>query len=120
MRVDTDKSFDFLLRTQFTADMANRVTDLMDPALFLKSVGESYYRQFGAIVAKLSLMEPTSTEIKASATFMANRLVVREWAAQWMAGLAAICLALAVMLLLIVDSKSNLVEETWKVLPYMY
>lgn len=75
---------------------------------FLGQFASDYYRQYAAIVAKQSLMEPASLEVQGSATFMANRLVVRTWAAQWMAGLVVSCLVLLAIALFTVPRRGIL------------
>ena len=55
-----------------------------------------FYRQSTAIIARDRLMEPSpaDTTILGSLSLAENRLVIRTWAAQWMAGLAAVCAVL--------------------------
>ncbi|KAK7932017.1 hypothetical protein PG985_002729 [Apiospora marii] len=105
--VDVDEYFGVAIDSQLDPNMTTQVSDMFNPG-FLEQFAESYYRQFGAIVAKQSLMEPASIEISGSAVFMANRLVVREWSAQWMAGLTAACLVLSVVLLFTVPKQGIL------------
>ncbi|KAI3400356.1 hypothetical protein diail_3373 [Diaporthe ilicicola] len=62
---------------------------------FVQSIVGTYFQKFGAIIAKQLLMHPTSVNTTGSAMIMQDRLVVRQWAAQWMAGLVSICLILS-------------------------
>ncbi|KAK7975754.1 hypothetical protein PG989_014217 [Apiospora arundinis] len=106
-RVDTDLYFALAIDSQLGPDTTAQPSDLLD-AGFLKKVAEDYYRQFSAIVAKQSLMEPASIDITGTAVFLANRLVVRAWAAQWMAGLVIACLVLSTILLFTVPKQGFL------------
>ncbi|KAH8883502.1 hypothetical protein GQ53DRAFT_846924 [Thozetella sp. PMI_491] len=69
---------------------------------FLQKLAVGYYEQFSAILAKQTLMEPASIETTGFAIMNQNRLVVRPWAAQWMAGLAASCIILTLITLFLV------------------
>ncbi|KAI0199409.1 hypothetical protein F4808DRAFT_471695 [Astrocystis sublimbata] len=96
-RVDTDPYMEVAFH-QLGPNPTVQPTDFFNP-VFLKEFGESYYRQFAAVVAKQLFMEPASIETMGTATLMANRLVVRTWAAQLMVGLTVACLVLSIIVL---------------------
>ena len=106
-QVDTDAYFAVAIESQLGPNTTVRAKDMFDSG-FLKRFASDYYRQYAAIVAKQSLMEPASIEVHGSATFMANRLVVRTWAAQWMAGLVVSCLVLLAIALFTVPRRGFL------------
>ncbi|KAH6842399.1 hypothetical protein B0I37DRAFT_399101 [Chaetomium sp. MPI-CAGE-AT-0009] len=89
--VDVDEFMDFALPTQLAPDQP--LDSLLDPSA-LQRFATGYYAQVAAIIAKQSLMEPASIQTQASVTMWRNRLVIRPWAAHWMAGLTAVCLIL--------------------------
>ncbi|KAK4150889.1 hypothetical protein C8A00DRAFT_17622 [Chaetomidium leptoderma] len=103
--VDVDESMGFALPSQLAADQP--LASLFDPT-FLRRVAAGYYRQFAAIVAKQSLMEPASIRTMGSVTMWQNRLLVRTWAAQWMAGLAATCVLLTAVAAFLVPKRGIL------------
>ncbi|KAK8069938.1 hypothetical protein PG994_006554 [Apiospora phragmitis] len=105
--VDVDEYFGVAIDSQLGSNTTAQVSDMLDPG-FLKQFAESYYRQFAAIVAKQSLMEPASIDITGTAVFMADRLLVRSWSAQLMAGLTAVCLVLSAILLFTVPKQGIL------------
>jgi hypothetical protein len=72
------------------------VPRMFEPA-YLEGVAQGYFQQYGPIIAKESLMEPAHVEIIGSAIANRDRLLVRDWAAQWMAGLVAACLLLSLL-----------------------
>ncbi|KAL2198282.1 hypothetical protein P885DRAFT_9380, partial [Corynascus similis CBS 632.67] len=74
----------------------------------LQQLATSYYAQVGAIIAKQSLMEPASIPSEASVIMLGDRLVIRSWAAQWMAGLSAICVVLVVIAAFLVPRRGIL------------
>lgn len=82
-----------LLENQLTAGID--MSSLFDPS-FIQSIVTTYYQKVGAIIAKQSLMQPTSFYTTGSAILMDDRLIMREWAVQWMAGLIAICMILSI------------------------
>lgn len=88
-----------LLEDQLTA--GTDMMSLFDPN-FIQSIVTTYYQKVGAMIAKQSLMQPTSFYTTGSAIIMDDRLIVREWAVQWMAGLIAICLILSIFTAFIV------------------
>lgn len=96
-KIDVDPYTHFLLGSQFPAG-AN-LSSLYN-ASSLERLAQTYYRQFGAIIARLSLMQPQSTNTTGSALVMTNRLMVRSWSGQWMAGIAAVCCFLTAMMAL--------------------
>ncbi|KAL1841526.1 hypothetical protein VTJ49DRAFT_6955 [Mycothermus thermophilus] len=57
----------------------------------LRGLVTDLYRQHVAILAKQTLMEPVSVETRGSLVTWDERLVIRPWAAHWMAGLATAC-----------------------------
>src|SRR3569833_3205854 len=102
VQVDVDHSMQTMLGTQITA--ANTSISSLFEASFLHQVTAGYYNQFAAVIAKQSLLRPLPSPVQARgfATINAYRLVLREWAAQWMAGMLAVCVILAVVALWIV------------------
>ena len=74
----------------------------------LRQVASRFYRQHGAIVAKQALLKPAEVPITGAAIVNQNRLVVRSWAAQWMAGLVAACLLLAAVSMFLVPRRGVL------------
>lgn len=95
--VNVDPYTQLLLESQFPAG-AN-ASSLYDLGL-LERMAQSYYRQFGAIIARLTLMQPGSTNTTGSAIVLTNRLMVRSWSGQWMAGIAGVCLLLTAMMVI--------------------
>lgn len=95
--IDVDQYTRFLLESQFP--VGAKASSLYDLSL-LERLVQSYYRQFGAIIARLSLMQPHSANITGSALVMTNRVIVRSWSGHWMAGLAAVCLLLTALMIL--------------------
>lgn len=83
------------------------LSSLYDPT-FIQSIVTKYYRQFGAILARQLLLEPKSINTTGSAMIMEDRLVVREWAVQWMAGLISTCLILSLFTAFIVPQHGTL------------
>ncbi|KAL3424093.1 hypothetical protein PVAG01_03374 [Phlyctema vagabunda] len=80
---------------------------------FLVNITNLYYQQYTAIIAKQSLMSSDATTnatapLAAVGSYVAmrNRLVVRVWSAQWMAGLLTICLLLSLALIFILPGHS--------------
>ncbi|KAK8044183.1 hypothetical protein PG993_004207 [Apiospora rasikravindrae] len=107
VEVDVDEYFGVAIESQFSPNTTAQVSDMFD-SVFLEQFAESYYRQFAAIIAKQSLTEPAAIDITGTAVFMANRLLVRDWSAQWMAGLTAACLVLSAILLFTVPRQGVL------------
>ncbi|KAK8094911.1 hypothetical protein PG997_001596 [Apiospora hydei] len=95
--VDADHCAETLIKSQMGS--GSKVMSLFDPEI-LEKAASNYYSQFGAIIAKQSLLQPATAHITGSATLYQNCLVVSSWAAQWMAGLIAFCIALHMMILL--------------------
>lgn len=86
------------------------LASLYEPPV-LQGVVETYYRQIGAIVAKQRVMMETSEPkptTKGSVTAYKNRLLVREWSTQLMAGITAICAVLSVVILFACPKKGIL------------
>ncbi|KAK3305256.1 uncharacterized protein B0T15DRAFT_370692, partial [Chaetomium strumarium] len=90
--VDVDPYLQIALPRQF--ETGEQLPSLLDPEP-LRELATRYYQQFGAIIAKQALVEPASVETHGSVVLFGNRLVMRTWAAQWMAGLAICCSVLA-------------------------
>ncbi|KAK8085699.1 hypothetical protein PG997_006970 [Apiospora hydei] len=107
VEVDVDEYFGVAIDSQFGPNTTAQVSDMFDRD-FLGQFAGTYYRQFAAIIAKQSLTEPAAIDITGTAVFMANRLLVRDWSAQWMAGLTAACLVLSVVLLFTVPRQGVL------------
>ncbi|RWA12428.1 hypothetical protein EKO27_g2681 [Xylaria grammica] len=105
--IDTDS----YMLTAITSQLApgSQAIDLFDVEV-LRETAASYYRQIGAILAKNSLMAPTSVDeiIQGSVTLNTNRLMVRSWIAHWMVALVAVCIILTVIALFIVPSEGFL------------
>ncbi|KAI0517417.1 hypothetical protein F5B22DRAFT_124526 [Xylaria bambusicola] len=85
----------------------SRVTDLFEIEV-LQKVATNYYQAIGAVIAKQSLMVPTSVGITGSATLNKSRLIVRSWIAQWMVALAGFCIILISISLFLVPAKGFL------------
>ncbi|KAE8449610.1 hypothetical protein EG329_007940 [Mollisiaceae sp. DMI_Dod_QoI] len=88
------------------------VQQFYDPE-FLQNVTTRYYRQYTAIIAKEVLMSTNATAngtaplvVTGSYVAYENRLVVRMWSAQWMAGLLAICMVLSLATVFILPGHS--------------
>lgn len=83
-----------MLRSQLkdTTDMS-----LLYNPDFVRKIAAKYYQQVGAIIAQQLLLKPASLHTTGSAISMADRLIVREWAVQWMIGLVAICIVLSTL-----------------------
>ncbi|KAK3682402.1 hypothetical protein B0T22DRAFT_386525 [Podospora appendiculata] len=94
--VDTDAYMSVALLSQLAPNTS--MATAYDPDI-LRQLSTKYYRQSTAIIAKQSLMEPDSTDITGFAVLNQNRLVVRSWAAQLMAGLVAGCIVLVLLAL---------------------
>lgn len=95
--IDVDPYTRILLDGQLPAG-AN-TSSLYNPNL-LEGMAQAYYRQFGAIIARQSLMQTGPINTTGSALVLRNRLMVRSWSGQWMAGLAAVCLLFTLMTVL--------------------
>lgn len=95
--IDVDPYARILLDSQLPA--GTDASSLYDLSL-LERMAQSYYRQFGAIIARQSLMQTGPVSTTGSALVMKNRLMVRSWSGQWMAGLAAACLLFTIMTIL--------------------
>lgn len=103
--IDVDQYTRILLESQLPAGTdASSLSDLR----LLERMAQSYYREFGAIIARQSLMQNEPVSTTGSALVMRNRLMVRSWSGQWMAGLAAACLLLTAMLILMAPKRGIL------------
>ncbi|KAL1872739.1 hypothetical protein Daus18300_004285 [Diaporthe australafricana] len=89
--IDVDSYTRVLLQSQLPA--GTNAPSLYDLNL-LEAMAQSFYRQFGAIIARQSLLKTERIKTTGSALFMRSRLIVQSWSGQWMAGLAAACLLL--------------------------
>lgn len=87
----------FLILDSFTNSLLeNQLTvginmSLLFDSNFIQSIAKTYFQKVGAIIAKQSLMQPTSFHTTGSAIIIDDRLIARERAVQWMAGLIATC-----------------------------
>lgn len=95
--IDVDPYIQFILESRLPP--ATNASSLYDLSL-LETMVQSHYRQYGAIIARQALMRSQSTNTTGSALVMTNRLMVRSWSGQWMAGSAAVCLLLTAMMVL--------------------
>lgn len=103
--IDVDPYTKILLDSQFPA--GSDASSLYDVGL-LERMAQSYYQQFGAIIARQSLMQTGPISTTGSALVMRNRLMVRSWSGQWMAGLAAACLLLTAVIILLAPKRGIL------------
>lgn len=103
-----DKYMYSLLESQATNE--TDVSSLYDPK-FVQSIATTYHQQVGAIIARHLLLKPASLNTTGSAIIMDDRLIVREWAVQWMAGLAAICLILSILTAFIIPRHAILPQS---------
>lgn len=62
----------------------------------LKQLGEDYYTQYSALIARYSMMEPASTLATAVSSSTQRRLIARSPPTHLMAGLLAVCLLITV------------------------
>lgn len=91
-RIMADDFIYDVLESQATPDTD---VSLLFDANFVQSITTKYFRQASAVMANQLLMESAPISTNGSAVMMEDRLVVREWAVQWMAGLVAACLILS-------------------------
>ncbi|KAI0970526.1 hypothetical protein F4678DRAFT_462227 [Xylaria arbuscula] len=103
--VNVDNYMFTALKSQL--EPGSRATDLFEIEV-LQKVATNYYKAIGAVMAKQSLMVPTSVEITGSATLNRSRLIVRSWIAQWMVALAGFCVILVSISLFLVPAKGFL------------
>ncbi|KAK4236997.1 hypothetical protein C8A03DRAFT_35073 [Achaetomium macrosporum] len=103
--VDVDPYMQIALPSQLDTD--EQLPSLLDPQP-LRELATRYYRQFTAIVAKQALVESVSIETHGSVVLYGYRLVMRTWASQWMAGLAACCLVLVTIGIFLVPKRGIL------------
>ncbi|KAK3314396.1 hypothetical protein B0H66DRAFT_458050, partial [Apodospora peruviana] len=102
--VDTDNRMAVAL--PFGHAGAGPVTALYDTDT-LQRLAVFFYRQSAAIIAKRTLMEPVASRIETkggSAIVSRDRLVVRAWAAQSMAGIIGACIILTLIALIMVST----------------
>jgi hypothetical protein len=92
--VDVDEAMELALPLQLPPDSSLLPLFEFDS---LQQLATGYYRKFAAIIAKQSLMGLTSVETQGFVVTWEDRLVIRDWAAQWMAGLAAACVLLTAL-----------------------
>ncbi|KAK3291635.1 uncharacterized protein B0H64DRAFT_427150 [Chaetomium fimeti] len=103
--VDVDEVMDFALPTQLAPGQPLSSLFEVDA---LQRFATAYYAQVAAIIAKQSLMESASMQTHASVTLWRNRLVIRNWAAHLMAGLAATCFVLTTVAVFLVPKRGIL------------
>ncbi|KAK1758073.1 hypothetical protein QBC47DRAFT_373646, partial [Echria macrotheca] len=99
--ISVDKNTQYALQTQF--EPGTPIASLFEQDS-LREMTVRFYQQSAALVAKTVLLQPGSAAVNASVVITEDRLVVRSWAAQWMAGLTAACLVLAVVAVFLVPS----------------
>ncbi|KAK0655014.1 hypothetical protein B0T16DRAFT_362050 [Cercophora newfieldiana] len=103
--VDVDSYMELALPTQLSPNAS--LSSLYETPQ-LQRLANGYYQQSTAIIAKQALMEPAPIEVLGSATIFADRLLVRAWAAHWMAGMLAGCLVLVLIALFLVPTRNIL------------
>ena len=103
--VDVDEFMDFALPSQLGA---GQQLDSLFELKALQRLTTDYYAQVVGIIAKQSLMEPAAIPTQASVTFWGDRLVIRNWAAHWMAALAATCAILIAVAVFLVPKRGIL------------
>lgn len=91
------------------------ISSLYDPK-FSQSVATTYFQQAGAIIANQLLLQPGSLNTTGSAVIWEDRLIVREWAVQWMAALIAFCLILSIFTAFI-TSQHGIIQRSPSSLP---
>ncbi|KAF3020915.1 hypothetical protein E8E14_001823 [Neopestalotiopsis sp. 37M] len=84
----------------------NADISLLDDENLLEKIATDYYRQFGAIIARTSLMGATSDEALGTGIINENRLFVQDWAVHWMTGLVAASLLLTLLAMAMTPSRS--------------
>jgi hypothetical protein len=98
----------FMMSALLTQLSPNASTLRLFDADYLQEVVTGYYRQHAAIIAKQSLMDPAAIAATGSVLVNEDRLVVRTWAAQWMAGMVIACLLLTLFLIFHVSAQGIL------------
>ncbi|KAI1305436.1 hypothetical protein F5Y03DRAFT_151944 [Xylaria venustula] len=98
--VDVSFNLPMELALDYYLTPGSQASDLYRPELLQQTIA-NYYRQIAAIIVKQSFMAPAVEKTTVSTTTNENRLVVRSWVAQWMAGLAAACVLLTLTTLCI-------------------
>ncbi|KAK0660444.1 hypothetical protein QBC41DRAFT_286462 [Cercophora samala] len=96
--ISVDTVMGTLLPYWYNLHSSKKAVDLYDRDV-LEQAATEFYRQFGAVLGKFFLMEPASTNSFCSLSVNEDRLVVRAWAAHWMTGLTATCIALGAVLI---------------------
>ena len=86
MQISVDTYTESIYRSQLDPSVT---VSLLNDTNMLEKIASDYYQQFGAIIARTSLMETTPMDAFAKGIINENRLVVQDWAVHWMAGLAA-------------------------------
>lgn len=99
--IDVDHYTEMLILNQTGRSV--ELMSLLDSETLGKAASD-YYSQFGAIIAKTSLLQQAKTPITGLVTFDQNCLVVRSWVAQWMAGLVVFGIVLSAILLFMVPT----------------
>ncbi|KAH7163545.1 hypothetical protein B0J13DRAFT_431524 [Dactylonectria estremocensis] len=77
----------------------------------LKLLAEDYYAQYSALVARYSMMEPTSTSSTAVLRSIQRRLIVRPPPTHVMAGLLAICLLMTLTAIFLAPNRGFLPRD---------
>jgi hypothetical protein len=91
--VDVDTAMSLIISTQ--VPVGTSFTAFLEGD-FLEKSASGYYSLISAVITKQVLTRPATQHIAiaGSATISASRLIVSLWAAQWMAGVAILCVIL--------------------------
>ncbi|CAP71778.1 uncharacterized protein PODANS_6_7290 [Podospora anserina S mat+] len=96
--ISVDKVMGTLLLYRHGLHQSQKALELYDGHVIKRAAAE-FYRQFGAMLGKLLLLEPASISSFWSLSINDDHLVIRAWAAHWMTGLTATCIALCAVLI---------------------
>ncbi|KAK4451308.1 hypothetical protein QBC34DRAFT_459031 [Podospora aff. communis PSN243] len=107
--VDVDSYMELAIETQVPSGAS--AASLFDVNA-LHQLAEGYYQQSTAIIARQALLEPASVEVRGTATVFADRLLVRAWAAHWMAGILAFCTMIILVALVLHDGMASLIQQS--------
>ena len=103
--MDMDIQMEAATATQLASDTpATRLFEFD----FLQSLIAKHHGQITAIIAKTSLMAPAFLNTTGVYILREDRLIMRTWAAQWMAGLTAGCIILTTIILLLIPTQGVL------------
>ncbi|ETS80104.1 hypothetical protein PFICI_07633 [Pestalotiopsis fici W106-1] len=97
LQISVDTYTESIYRSQLDPSVT---VSLLSDTNMLEKIASDYYQQFGAIIARTSLMETTPMDAFAKGIINENRLVVQDWAVHWMAGLAATSFVLVFVIML--------------------